>query len=183
MEHLAGAFTVAAGDERGVRVNKAALVKEFVDGICRNGTDTEGCVKGVGSGAQMRDGTQIFQRVTFFLQRIVGSGSTFDLDDLGMDLARLFRAGGQDQFTGDTQSGTNVAFGDLFEIGDLRVLKNHLQIIKAAAVVELDKAQRFGIADGFRPAANGDSLVGQRRRLLEYFFQFQSCHEKDLRLF
>ncbi len=70
-EHLSRAFAVAAGDEGRVRVDKAAFVEKFVDGIGSDRTHAEDSAEGVGAGAQMRDAAQELKRVALFLQGII----------------------------------------------------------------------------------------------------------------
>ena len=72
-EHFSRALTVARCDNRGMNINKSALIKECVDGICQNASHTENSRKGIRSGAQMRNCSEIFIRMAFFLKRIIGS--------------------------------------------------------------------------------------------------------------
>ena len=73
MEHFSGSFTVAAGNQRCVGIDKAPLVEKAMDGKRRHRTDAEYRVEGIGSGTQMGNSPQIFQGMAFFLQRVIRS--------------------------------------------------------------------------------------------------------------
>ena len=47
-----------------------------------------------------------------------------------MDFKGLLHLGGKKQFSRDNQGGSNVHFRDLFEIGELRLLKDDLHTLK-----------------------------------------------------
>ena len=88
-EHLPGAFTVASGNDRSVYIHEIALLKESVNRICRKGADTEHSLKQIRAGTKVGDRPEIFGRMTLFLKRIIGSGSTFDFDGRCMNFKRL----------------------------------------------------------------------------------------------
>ena len=158
-EHFAGALAVTSGDQRGVDVDKAALIKEFVDGESRFGTDTEHRAEGVGSGAQVCDGAQKFHRVALFLQRIIGCGVAFHLDGGCVDFIRLLGLWGQDERSGDNNGSADVEFPDLIEIVHLAFFEHYLQILKASTVVQFNKAQAFGCANGSDPSGYSQLLI------------------------
>ena len=58
-----------------MHIDKAAIVEEAVDGLRRQGAHAEGALEEVGARPQMLDRAQVFQRVAFFLQRIVAGVS------------------------------------------------------------------------------------------------------------
>ena len=58
LEHLAGSLAVTSGDQRGVHINEVSLLEELMDRIGAEGTHTEYCLEGVGSRAQMGNGSQ-----------------------------------------------------------------------------------------------------------------------------
>ena len=186
-EHFTGALTVAGSNQRGMAVDKAPLVEEFMDGIRRHRPHPKHRVKGVGSGAKMGNGAQIFQGVAFFLKRVFRGRFPFNLDGVGMHLKGLLGVGGQHQSPVNHQSGTHVEFGNLFKIIDLSILENHLQILEGRAVVEFDKSQRFGGTDGANPSAYRQlSLTGvrgiQRLNLCSLHNILISISELDFRL-
>ena len=49
LEHLASTFTVTAGDQRGMHIDKASLHEEGVDRISDQGSDTEHCLESIGT--------------------------------------------------------------------------------------------------------------------------------------
>ena len=67
LEHFTGTFTVTAGDQRSMHIDKSSLHEEGVDCISDQGSDTEHCLESIGTCSQMRDGTQILKGVTLFL--------------------------------------------------------------------------------------------------------------------
>ena len=93
-----------------------------------------------------------------------------------MDLQRLLGLGGEDHLPLHREGGAHVQLGDFLEILHLAVLKNHLEIFKATPVVELDKAQRLGRAQGPNPAADRHRLAAIGFGLPEKLCQFQSLH-------
>jgi hypothetical protein len=90
-EHFAGALAVAAGNQRGIHIDKAAFLKKAVDRIRCGGTDAECGAKQIGARAQMRHGAQIFRRMALFLQRIIRRGRTLFPDGRSVYLERLLR--------------------------------------------------------------------------------------------
>ncbi len=61
----------------------------------------------------------------------------------------------------DDESGAHVLPGDLLIIIQLISGHDHLQILEAGAVIELDEPKGFHIPDGAGPAAHGDFLAVQ----------------------
>ena len=131
-------------------------------GIGRYGAHPERGGKQVGAGAQMLDGAQELHAVPLLLQRIVGGGLALHLNGVGLHLQRLLGAGCQHHRAADDQGSAYILRGDLFVIIQLLSGHDHLQILKAGAVVKLNKAKGFHVADGACPAANGDLLAAQR---------------------
>ena len=162
MEHLTGTLAIAAGDQRGVGVDKAALVKELVNGKGAGRPHTKHRAEGVGAGTQVGDGAQIFQRMTLFLQGIIGGGGPLHLHCGGVDLTRLLRLRGEQQGAGDTQSRAHILTAQLLKIAQILFLGHDLQIAQAAAVVELHKAQALGFAQGAHPATDRHGLPAER---------------------
>ena len=175
-EHLAGTLAVAAGDERGVRVHKAALGKEPMDALGRNRTHSKRRAKGIGAGAQVLDGAQKLHAVALFLQGIIGGGGALHGDLLRMDLKGLLGLGGQQQVAGNNKRRADILAGNLIIIGQFIFLKHHLQIAEVAAVVQLDEAKGLAGAQGAHPAANSDRLRGVALRLRKQCFDLYSFH-------
>ncbi|CDA77466.1 unknown [Clostridium sp. CAG:242] len=182
MEHFAGALTVTACNQWSMCVNKAALIEEFVDCKCCYRTNTEYCAEGVGSRSQMSDGAQKFNRMTFFLKRIIWGGKSFDCDFVSMDFIWLFCFRCQNQLTFYNNGSTNVELADFIKIFHLAIFKYYLQILEAGTVIQFDKAQVFGCSDGSAPSSHSQLLI------CIFFFagcelsQFYSLHRFYLHL-
>ena len=161
LEHLAGALTVGAGDDGGLDIDEAPALEELVDGVGRHGADAERGGKQIGAGPQVLDGAQEFHAVALLLQGIVGGGLALHLDSGGLDLQRLLGVRCQHYGAADDQGRAHVLRGDLLIIGQLPGGHDHLQILKAGAVVQLDEAEGLHIADGTRPAADRDLFAAQ----------------------
>ena len=152
LEHLAGALAVGGGDDGGVDVDKAPVLEEAVDGVGRHRAHPEHRGKEVGAGAQMLDGAQILHRVALFLKGIVRGGRPLHRDGRRLDLQRLLGLGGEHHGAGDDKGRAHVLPGNLLVVVQHPRVHDHLQILEAGAVVELDKAEGFHIPDGAGPA-------------------------------
>ena len=161
LKHLAGAFAVGAGDDGSVDIYEATALEELVDGVGCYAADPEGSGEQVGAGPQMLDGPQELHAVALFLQRIVRGGLALHLDGGGLYLQRLLGLRRQHHGATDDESGAHVLPGDLLIIIQLISGHDHLQILEAGAVIELDEPKGFHIPDGAGPAAHGDFLAVQ----------------------
>ena len=101
----------------------------------------------------MLDGAQKFHAVALFLQGIVRRGDALHRDFAGLQLKGLLGLRRQHQGAADDQRRAHVLPGDLIVIFQAPALKDHLQRLEAAAVVELDKAEILHIPHGADPAA------------------------------
>ena len=176
LEHLASALAVAAGDDGGLDVHKAVALEELVHRHGRHGADAEGGGEQVGAGPQMLDGTQELHAVALLLQGIVGGGLALHFDGVGLDLQGLLGLGGQHHGAADDQRRAHVLGGDLLIVGQLLGGHDHLQILEAGAVVQLDKAEGLHVADGAGPAADGDLLAAQRFAVGKDCCDFHTIH-------
>src|SRR5699024_6379670 len=68
-EHLAGAFTVTAGDDRRVNIDEVIVLEKLVDRIGHQGSDPEYRGKSIAPRTQVGDLTHKFHGMAFFLQR------------------------------------------------------------------------------------------------------------------
>ena len=144
VEHLAGALSVAGSDERGVDIDKAALLEVLMDRVGDQGADTECCLEHVGAGAEMRDGAQILHGVALFLKRVIGSAGALD-GDLGcLDLERLLCLGRSDQCAADHQGCADLDFRDLGEVRHV-VVVDDLQLVKVSSVADHQEAEGLGV--------------------------------------
>ena len=175
-KHLAGAFTVAGGDEGGMGVDEAALVKKFMDSVSGHRPHPEHGVKGIGPGTQIGNRTKKFQRVAFFLERVVGGGSTLQRDLGSVNFIGLFRFRSQNYSACDNDSGAHVEFCDFLKIIYFALFKNDLQIFKGAPVVQFDESQCLAVADRFDPSADGDFFCRVNGKIPIKGGKFQPFH-------
>ena len=160
-EHLAGALTVAGSDDGGVDVDEAPLLEELMNGVGRHAPHPEHGGKQVRPGPQVLDGTQKLHAVALFLQGVVGGGGALHLDGGGLQLQGLLGLRRQDDGAGDDQGGAHVLGGDILIVLQRPGLHDHLEILEAGPVVQLDEAEGLHVPDGADPAAHGDRLAGE----------------------
>ena len=160
-EHLACALTVGGGDDGGMHVNKTTVVEELVNGKGGLTTHTEYGREQVGSGAQVGLLTQELYGVALGLEGVLGSGGALYGDLGGLDLKGLLHGGGQLYDALYHNGGAHVLLGDLVIIGDTLTLENHLHALKAATVVQVDKAKGLAVTQVAHPAAQGDLFAGK----------------------
>ena len=158
-EHLTRALAVGTRDNGRVNINKALLLEKLVDGIGGGTAHAERCTKGIRASAQVRHSAQKLHGVALFLQRIIAGASAKHFHAVGVDFQRLLCLRRQHDNAFHAQAGADACFGNLFIILQLLRFKHHLKRRKARAVGKLDKADVFGIADGFCPAAYGDGFA------------------------
>ena len=175
LEHL-GALAVGGGDNRGMDIHKAVLLEELVDAVGRGGADAEGGAEQVGARPQVGNGPQKLHGVALFLQGVIGGGGALYHDFGSVDFKGLLGLWGGKQCACNPQGGPHVLGGYLLEVINLPVLKHNLDALKGRAVVEVDKAQCFGIPDRPGPAANGDSLSRIGGKVLVKRCHFLSFH-------
>ena len=159
VEHLAGAFCIGGGDERGVEIVKPSVVEIFMDGKCHGMTQTKHAAEVVGAGTQMADLAEELQAVAFLLQRIgLGISGAVHLDLLGLYFYHLSFALRLHQRAGDVQTGT---CGDFFHQLLVKTGKvgHNLEIMHDGAVVQCDES--YGVVASFRsyPAFYADSAT------------------------
>ena len=106
----------------------------------------------------MSDGPQIFQAVTFLLQRIIRSGSSFHRHLRRLNLKGLFGLGRSHQRTLYDNGGSHIQFGDFCKVTH-GVMIHDLKRLKKASVVKHDKSEGFGIPHAADPAAYGNLLI------------------------
>lgn len=107
-EHIAGAFAVVGRYNGRVDIDKSPLVKKVMNGKGTFTAHTKNGVIGIGSRSQMGNGSQIFKRMAFFLQRIIGRGRPLHLGALRLQLKGLFGLWGQHQLARDRKGGAYV---------------------------------------------------------------------------
>ncbi len=158
LEHFAGALAVRAGDQRGVDIDKIPVLEELVDGHCRQRTDAEHGLEGIGPGPQMGDGPQELHGVLLRLQGIVASGGAFNADFAGLNLKGLLGIRGHLHGALHDQGRAHVDLGDFLEICQAIVI-HHLHGGEISTVVQDDKAKLLAGALIADPAADLDGLT------------------------
>ncbi len=163
LEHLAGAFTVGARDERRVHIDVAVLLEVLVDGRCQDGAHMEHRVEGVGAQTDVRHGPQELERVAFLLQRIVRRAVAEELDLRRVDLHAAFLVdGGRHDRTGDTEChAESQEFGEFFALREFGFIDDDLDVFEGGAVVQLRERHGLGVARCTDPAADGDFFADE----------------------
>ena len=151
-----------------------------MDGVSCQGTYTEYGLEGVSAGTQVGNGTQVFEAVTLLLQRIVGSRGSLYCDLHCLQLKGLLHFGSQNDNALDHNGRTYVQLCDLVIVGDLLALKDYLKGLKAASVIQVDKAECFAIANTSRLAANGNFFSVKGVLIGINTFDQISFHDKPL---
>ena len=100
-------------------VYKTFFLEELMDCVSNQASHTECCGEHVCSGTQISDLAQEFYAVTFFLQRVVGSGSAFNGNFLCLYFKGLFCFGCFHQQTFDDDGSANPQFCDFCVVGQV----------------------------------------------------------------
>ena len=134
LEHLAGTFAVAGGDEGCVEIEIAVLVEIGVDGHGHVVANAEHSTKGVGSGTQVCHGAQVFPAGTLLLEGIGVVAVTENLNGGGLYFAGLSCGGAFHELSHYAEAGTcgDAAERFLVEIG---VIAHYLNVLDGASVV------------------------------------------------
>ena len=155
LEHFACAFAIAAGDQGRVHIQKALVMEETMDGLRGDGTHPKRALEQVCPGPQMLNGAQIFQRMTFFLQRIIRRAVAKDGHAVRLQFKGLLHAGGDNQGSGNFQGSAHVQrFHHIPVIMQLILLNNDLQVFETTAVVDLHERKGLAFPRRAYPAAD-----------------------------
>lgn len=100
--------------------------------------------------------------MAFFLQRIIGRGRAEHLYFIRVYLKGLFIVRRQNEFARYEQAGADVLLCDLVVIRQFAAVENDLAAFEERAVVEFYKTESLAVADGARPASDGDLLIRER---------------------
>ena len=173
-EHGTGTLCVTGGDDGCVCIDKAALVEEAVDGKSSFAADAENSVEGIGSGAQVLDGTQVLHGVALLLQGVICRALALDQDDIGGQLNSLLGVGGLVDDTLDGDSCTDVQAGS--QLVKLVLSRNNdLQVLDDRTVVELDEGAGLNVSCSSDPAAEGYLLAQVFFMLVKNFSYSNHC--------
>ncbi len=156
-EHLTCSFCIRCRDDRRMDIDKAPLLEELMDGICRKRSDAEGCLEQVGSRSKVRDRPHEFHRMSLLLHRIVRRGCAFQHNLRCLDLERLLRIRRRDQLTRHNDSRSDVKPADICKIRKL-LSEYDLKRLKKCSIVKHQKSECLRCADRADPAADGDRL-------------------------
>ena len=154
-------------------IDKAAVVEKRVDRIRGFAAYAENRRKQIGAGTQIRLFTQVFHAVALFLQRIIRCGRALDGDSGRLNLERLLILRREQNRPGNGKGGTDVLRSDFIVVFDVFTGKDNLNAAEKAAVIQIDKAKRFTVADAACPAAECDGFTVIRRQIqIDVFYQF-----------
>ena len=98
-KQFACAFAVASGDDRGVHIDKTALLKKLVNGESEPAPDPEDRTEKVGARTKMGNLTEELRSMPFLLEGITLVRSSDNLDLVGHDFPGLALALGSNQLS------------------------------------------------------------------------------------
>ncbi len=156
LEHLAGPFAIAGGNDGGVNVDEAPVLEEAVDGVGSHAAHPEGGGEQVGAGTQVLDGAQVLHAVALLLQGVVRGGGALHRDGGSLHLQGLLGPRRERHRAGDHESRAHILSGDLFIVVQRTGVHDDLEVFETGAVVELNEAEGFQIPDGAGPAHDSD---------------------------
>ena len=173
LEHLAGTFAVARGDDGTVEVTETVFVEVGVDGhrhLVANAEDGAECV---GAQTQMGVLTHVFERLSLLLHGVIAAASAVHFDASGLDFGGLSRTLTfyQRAFNAKARAG-----GDEFEQFGIKLLNvgHDLYVFDGRSVVEGDEAYAFAAAAGAYPAFHAD--FGTEICALQQLLYLRSFH-------
>ena len=89
LEHFSGALAITSGNQRSIHINESPFLEELMECKSCHGAHPEYCLKGIGSRAEMGNGSKEFQTVPFFLQRIIRCRRSLHPNSCSLNLKRL----------------------------------------------------------------------------------------------
>ena len=106
----------------------------------------------------MGHGTQVLQRMTFFLQRIIRCGSALYSYLHCLNLKRLFCLRGSYQRSFYDHSCSYIQFADLCKVLH-GIMIYYLQSLKKRTIMKHQETKALGISDTAYPAAYGNFFI------------------------
>ena len=177
-EHLARALAVAGGDERGMYIQKAPVVKEAVYGLGNYVANPEGGLEGVGARPEVLHGAKILKAVPFLLHWIIAGAEALYLYFPRLHLKGLLCIRSEHEVANYAYCTAGIYL--FYYIVGYIILINHLYVPEAGAVGQLYKANILAVAHGAHPAGNFNFA----RVLSGILVQFtQSDHENTSKCF
>ena len=116
--------------------------------------------------------------MALFLQREVRGAGAHHLQRANLELEGLFHAGGGHQLARGAHGAAQGHAKRGGEIFGQAVLQHELQVAKARAVVELDKAETLAVAHRAHPARHRYRVQALRGRSVVEFFHTHLRHGK-----
>ena len=175
-EHLACPLAVGRRDDRGIHIDESAVLEKAVDSCSRDAADAENGAKQVRARTEMLLGAQKLDRGALLLQRVVRRGDTFDGNALSGKLEWLLRLGRELQRALADKGGAHVLSCDLVVVFQSFAAHHHLEVAKAASVVQGDEAEVLHIAHRADPTRHGDFLAPERVDVGEQLGDFRALH-------
>ena len=151
-----------------------------MDGERRSGTHAERRVEEVRSRAQVRDRTQVFYRVALLLKRVFRRGRTLNGNLLRLNFKGCFASGVSSSAPVTRSAAPTFWEAISFVIFEFFRRKDNLYALKAAAVIQIDKSERFGVADRSRPATDRDLRIAKGLRRSVEGRDFCSFHDDHI---
>ena len=134
------------------------LLEELVNRIGNQGANPEYSLEGIGSGTQMRNGSQILKGVALFLQRIIRRGIALYHNLFRLNLEGLLCLRCSNQSSLYNHGRAHVQLGNLFKILHV-IMVYDLQCLEAASVSHNQEAEGLGSTVTAEPACYGDFLI------------------------
>ena len=175
-EHLACPLAVGRRDDRGIYVDEPAVLEEAVNGRSRDAADAENGAEEVRARTEVLLGAQELDRGALLLQRVVRRGGAFNGDALGGELEGLLRLGGELQRTLANKGGAYVLSCDLVVVLQRFAAHHHLEVAKAASVVQGDETEVLHVAHRADPTRHGDFGAPERVDVGEQLGDFRTLH-------
>ena len=155
LEHRAGAFAIAGGDQRRVDVEETAFLEELVDRVAHAIPHPGDGAERVRARPQMGDRPQELERVALLLQRIRGHvGHAVDRDRGGLDFGRLALARRRLDQPGDADAATGREPLDFRFVVRQAGFGKYLDVAEAGAVVDFKETE-----PGLRVAPRADPTL------------------------
>ena len=151
LKHLARTLCIACGDERRVEIEESVFVKVLVNGYCHMMPYAHHGSESISAQTQMSVLPHIFEALTFFLHRIVGSTAAVERDVSALYLGALSLSLTFHQHTRRTDTSTGSDLFQQFGIKACRVY-HQLHILNGRTVVEGDKIHRLTAAMRSNPS-------------------------------
>ena len=157
-------------------IDEPAVLEKAVDRCGRDAADAENGAEEVRARTEMLLGAQKLDRGALLLQRVVRRGDTFDGNALSGKLEWLLRLGRELQRALADKGGAHVLSCDLVVVFQCFAAHHHLEVAKAASVVQGDEAEVLHIAHRADPTRHGDFLAPERVDVGEQLGDFRALH-------